>query len=224
MLCFSYNSTLVLDFFFFGLPGEKQKQKKQRFAQCANRLDVTSTQCQDLKICVSRGTTFEELLSSLFPERFIVPRQNSELTLAGLTNGECNVIAGGVVDVSVTSVKGADYDGPYETSENRYSKDPLALVTRQDDVQWSSFVWWVVSAIFFAEENDITQQTAMEQMPQVGLFGPLFYDMFRNAVAAVGSYGEIYAREAENDVPRGGLNLVNELLSGPQHYPLPGVI
>ena len=187
-------------------------------------MDVTSTQCQELKICVSRGTTFEERLTSLFPERFIVARPNSELTLAGLRNGECNVIGGGVVDVSLSSVQGADYDGPYETGENRYSKDPLALVTRQDDAEWSDFVWWIVSAIFYAEENDITQETAMDRMPKVNLFGPLFVNMFKNAVAAVGSYGEIYAREAERDVPRGGLNLVNTLLEGPQHCPLPGVV
>jgi hypothetical protein len=172
---------------------------------------------------VNQGTTFETRLKTLFPERFIVPRQSGELTVEGLLSGDCNVIAGGVVDVSLTSVRNTGFSGPYQTGSSRYSKDPLALVTREEDVQWSRFVYWIVSAIFHAEEQGITQATANE-MPTVNLFGPLFFNVFKDAIAAVGSYGEIYQRRAQADVPRGGLNLVNELLSGPQHYPLPGVV
>lgn len=192
-----------------------------RFAQCADRLDVTSISCQDVKICVNQGTTFETRLQTMFHERFVVPQQSGELTVEGLVAGECNVIAGGVVDVSLTSIRNTGYDGPYQTGSSRYSKDPLALVTREDDVQWSKFVFWIVSAIFYADEMGITQDTASE-LPTIGLFGPLFFRMFQDAVGAVGNYGEIYERQAEADVPRGGLNLVNRLLSGPQHYPLPG--
>jgi hypothetical protein len=184
---------------------------------------VTSISCRGLLVCVNQGTTFEDRLKTLFPERFIVPRQSGELTVEGLVSGECNVIAGGVVDVSLTSIRNTGYDGPYQTGSGRYSKDPLALVTRQHDEQWSAFVYWVVSSIFYAEEEGITAETANE-MPLVSLFGPLFFNMFRDAVRAVGNYGEIYERRAQADVPRGGLNLVNVKLSGPQHYPLPGTV
>jgi phosphatidylethanolamine-binding protein (PEBP) family uncharacterized protein len=78
----------------------------------------------------------------------------------GLFTGDCNVIAGGVVDVSLTSVRNTGYSGPYQTGSSRYSKDPLALVTRDEDVQWSRFVYWIVSAIFHAKEQGITQATA----------------------------------------------------------------
>ena len=61
-------------------------------------------------------------------------------------------------------------------------------------------------------------------LPEVGLFGPKFADMFRNAVAEVGSYADIYDRNAEAELSRGGLNTVNFLLRGPQHYPLPGIV
>jgi hypothetical protein len=133
------------------------------------------------------------------------------------------VIAGGVVDVSLTSIRTAGYDGPYQTGSSRYSKDPLALVTRQDDPQFSKFVYWIVASIFYAEESGIDQGNA-SLMPVVTLFGPLYFNMFINAVGAVGNYGEIYSRQAQSDVPRGGLNEINELLSGPQHYPLPGAV
>lgn len=193
------------------------------FAGCADRLDVTSISCRDLLVCVNQGTTFESRLQTLFPERFIVPRQSGELTVEALVSGQCNVIAGGVVDVSLTNIRSAGYQGPYQTGSNRYSKDPLALVTREDDPMWSNFVFWIVTAIFYAEEQGITQQDA-DSLPTVTLFGPLYFGMFRRAVEAVGNYGEIYARQAQADVPRGGLNELNELLSGPQHYPFPGVV
>jgi general L-amino acid transport system substrate-binding protein len=194
-----------------------------RYAQCADRLDVTSSSCKDLLICVNEGTTFESRLKTLFPARFIVPRQSGESAVEGLTTGDCNALAGGVVDVSLTLIRNAGFLGEYQTGSGRYSKDPLAVVTRQDDAQWSKFVFWIVTTIFGAEEKGISQATA-DQLPTVGLFGPLFFNAFQNAIGAVGNYAEIYERNAEADVPRGGLNTVNVLLSGPQHYPLPGVI
>jgi hypothetical protein len=172
---------------------------------------------------VNAGTTFESVVKTLFPERFIVLRQSSELTVGGLVTGECNVIAGGVTDVSLTNIRSAGYTGSYRTGSSRYSKDPLAVVTRQDDPLWSKFVYWIVASIFYAEEAGISQGNA-SRMPVVSLFGSLYSNMLINAVGAVGNYGEIYSRTAENDVPRGGLNEINELLSGPQHYPLPGVV
>ena len=194
-----------------------------RYAQCADRLDVTSFSCRDLRICVNQGTTFESRLGNLFPKRFIVPRQSGELLFEGLATGDCNALAGGVVDVSLTSIRNAGFLGDYQTGSGRYSKDPLAIVTRQDDEQWSKFVFWIVTTIFGAEEEGITQATA-DQLPTVRLFGPLFFNVFKNAVGAVGNYAEIYDRNVDVDVPRGGLNKVNVFLSGPQHYPLPGVV
>lgn len=193
------------------------------FAGCADRLDVTSVSCRDILICVNQGTTFESRVKTLFPERFVVPQPSGQSTVEGLVNGDCNVIAGGVVDVSLTNVRNAGYDGLFQTGNNRFSKDPLALVTRQDDSDWSYFVYWVVAATFHAEEEGITQATASE-MPRVTLFGLEYADMFRDSIGAVGNYGEIYERQAQVDVPRGGLNKLNELLIGSQHYPLPGAL
>jgi general L-amino acid transport system substrate-binding protein len=193
------------------------------FAGCADSLDVISTSCRDLLICVIEGTTFESRLKILFPDRFVIPQESVELSVNALVTGDCNVIAGGVVDVSLTNIRLAGYEGSYQTGSIRYSKDPLALVTRQDDVEWSNFVFWIVSSIFYAEEAGITS-AAPNDMPLTSLFGPLYVDMFRLAVGAVGNYGEIYKRQAEQDVPRGGLNELYGISSGPLHYPLPGVI
>jgi len=193
------------------------------FAQCADRLDVTSTSCRDLRICVEAGTTFEVIMKELFPDQFVVPVESVPATVQGLASGICNTVAGGVGDVAISVIRAIGYQGEYNVGANRYSKDPLALVTRQDDPQWTSFVNGVVDATFFAEEQGITKETS-GKMPEVNLFSEVFSEMFRNVISAVGSYGEIYERSIEDEIQRSGLNLLNTQLGGPQHYPLPGVV
>jgi ABC-type amino acid transport substrate-binding protein len=195
-----------------------------RFTQCADKVDVLSTQCQGLQICVTRNTTYEaRLVNKLFPERYCVPQDTNELAMQGLVNGLCNVLAGSLVDVSRSSVLGAGFPGSFGSGAKRYTKDPFVLVTREDDTQFSTFVFWVVTIIFYAEEQGITMATASD-LPTTALFGSVFSTMFQDAVAAVGNYAEIYARNLEKDVPRSGSNLLNTFLQGPQHYPYPGAL
>lgn len=114
------------------------------------------------------------------------------------------------------------YTGEYQVGRGKFSKDPLSLVTRQNDAQWTAFVNWVVEATIYAEEKGITQSES-SQMPVQFLLGPNYSRVLRDAIQAVGNHAEIYERNMESLVQRGGLNLLNENLSGPQHYPYPGV-
>ena len=193
------------------------------FGACADSLDTTSQDCKGLKICVNNATTFLVRMQELFPAGSIVPRDRGSLVLQGLRDGACNAVAGGIIDVSRTSVATVgEYVGPYEIGTTLFTKDPLALVTRQNDPQWSSFVYWVVSAIFFAEEHGISQLRSIE-MPLVNLFGNDYSRMFRNAVGAVGNFGEMYNRNVASEVPRSRLNKLNTNPYGPQHYAYPGI-
>jgi len=76
----------------------------------------------------------------------------------------------------------------------------------------------VVSSTFYAEENGITKST-QNQMPIVESFGSGFTRMFRDAILAVGNYGEMYDRSVEKVIPREGRNMLN--FNSPQHFPLP---
>jgi len=67
----------------------------------------------------------------------------------------------------------------------------LCLATTEDNHSWSAFVFWIVQATFFAEESQITRLTA-NQMPTIHLYGPRFTRIFRDAISAVGSYGELH--------------------------------
>ena len=103
-------------------------------------------------------------------------------------------------------------------------EDNLCLAVHQDDKDWSSFVYWIVAGTFFAEEQNITQQLS-NSMPEVFLYGPHFNRMYRDSILAVGSYGEIYERNLEDKIPRGGRNQLNVSPNlGPQHYPQPGFL
>lgn len=190
-----------------------------RHVTCADILDTTSEECLDLKICILSGTTTLTLFRARFAGRFIVPQQTLEEVVAGLTTGACNVIAGGTTEVSETGVRNNGYTGPYEEGQNQFSKEPLAIVTRQDDPQFTAFVNWIVSATFYADEKGITQATAGE-MPFTNLFGPVYGRMLIDAIQAVGNFGEIYERNLQAIVPRKGQNSANVNPFGPQHFPL----
>ena len=100
--------------------------------------------------------------------------------------------------------------------------DNLCLVTRQNDPQFSSFVYWIVGAIFYAEEEGISQANA-NNMPDVNLFGSDFRKMFRDAVFFTGRYDEIYERNLGGIFPERGRNAINSVYDpGPQIYVPPG--
>lgn len=194
----------------------------RRFLNCAVDQDV-SGECEDLRICVGQDTTFHHIVRLLFPSRLIVSQSTSENIVQGLVDDDCNVIASGIAVVASEGVRAAGFDGDYEVAPQLYSKDPLALVTRQDDPQWSAFVASMVSATFYAEEMGIFQNDT-SRMPETNLFGGLLSRMFRNGIDAVGNYGEIYERNLGSTIPRQNLNLLNKSPFGPQHYPYPGIV
>lgn len=97
------------------------------------------------------------------------------------------------------------------------------MVTRQDDQQWSDFVQIVVMSIFYAEEHHIDQPHA-NSMPNVNRFGAGFKRIMKDAVFAVGNYGEVYERLVEPYLPRaGGPNTLNAE-ADPQLCSFPGLI
>lgn len=180
-------------------------------------MDFSSTACLNLKLCVAEGGGFEARLTSLGLDRArAVPRQSLG---ASLTSGVCNAVAGSFFDVIPAAI--GNYSGLYQVFVNRFTEQPLVLVTRQDDPLWSQLVYWINAGLFYAEEEGITQSTA-DAMPLVETFGSSLRDMFRQSVNAVGNYGEVYARHVQVEAPRGGPHEVNDL-NGPQLYPSPGL-
>ena len=189
----------------------------------------------------------------------------------GLNDGTCNAIAGEGTGVLLSTAIANGYTGGdammdsmemaggmmpeemnkaasmWEIGTTTYSKEPLAMVTREDDPAFSDFVNWVLQALMSAEEQGITDadfagaefhgheedheedhdedeheehEEAETPMKEYSGFGEEHHEMFKAAVASVGNYGQIYARHMQNMLPRGGLNMLNTD-NDPQQYPLP---
>jgi general L-amino acid transport system substrate-binding protein len=130
-------------------------------------------------------------------------------------NSDVDVIAGACQKFELGNL--SSFSQPYFYTHGNSSEAALSLMTPSDDVQWSAFVYWVVSATFHAEEETISRFNS-NQMPEVNLFGPSFMRMFRDVILSVGNYGEIYFRNVESIEPRSGRNLLNGNPFGPQHH------
>lgn len=98
----------------------------------------------------------------------------------------------------------------YYTSldDGQFGKD-ISLVTRADDVLFSSFVNAVVTATINAEEDGVTQSNS-EKMPLIGLFGGELRWMLRDVIRYKGNYEEIYyeTHNITNDEERGYNRLI----------------
>ena len=145
-----------------------------------------------------------------------------------LADGEVDVFAGGTWNLAndinePTTGLGFSFSQPYFYGFSD-DEDNLCLVTREDDPQWATFVYWVRAASTYAEVMGISQVAANE-MPEVLLYGTGFRRMFRDAIVQCGNYAEAYERNLESIIPRAGRNLLNaHPHDGPQFYPMPGIL
>lgn len=189
------------------------------FVTCAE-LARTIDECQDLKICVARDTTTSAEVLGTFAAEFVVDTANVIEAIRSLQTGLCNVVAGDRSTLTVSLASSAQYN----FSTLPLSREPLALVTRQDDPHFAAFVWWMVAATFYAEEEGINKTTA-QQMPQMLLFGAgNFLLSLIRMIEAVGNYGEIYSRNLEAlSLFRDGGNRLNVSPFGPRIYVPPGL-
>lgn len=138
--------------------------------------------------------------------------ETSPEQFAGLSNKSVDVIAGGTI--SMASDIGYSCGHPYFFGEDGTRR---ALVTRQDDPQFSDFVRWVSQASMLADSEGITHNNA-SQMPIIELFGNDYQQMLRYVILATGNYQEKYARTLEAHIPLPGWNKLNSG-NDPQHMP-----
>lgn len=191
------------------------------YVDCAQNLDYNSTSCKGLKICVGNATNYVTVIQKLFPASVVVIKASNAAAVQGLATGDCNVAGGDFSILSPTNVRGVGgYNGSYVMGTKKLSKEPFGLVSRQDDAQWSSFVYWVTSGLFYADEQNITQTTA-SRMPTTNLFGTGLSTFLRDSVGAVGSFAQVYDRNVQAEYHRSGLNLLNT--GGPEVFGFSGL-
>ena len=160
-------------------------------------------ECQDLQVCIFKGNLEHGAILADLPERKITSTFEDPQTLtAAFVNGECNLFfltrAGFADDVAREYFSGLGYQGDYTSSETIYGVTAFSLVTTTtgndaEDAHWTDFVNSVIQSLLAAEQHNVTHST-WDQFPQTQVFGPDYQDMFRNAIQAVGNYGEIFQR------------------------------
>ncbi|MCC7007707.1 MAG: transporter substrate-binding domain-containing protein [Acidobacteria bacterium] len=178
----------------------------------ATRLGVRDRQgLLPLTICVAGGTVFEiqanEYLGTFRKVIVESPHAYAEIAEA-LAAGRCQAYTGDVSDLAaIRRLLPARND--FTILPDVISKEPLAPLVRDDDMQWFTIVRWTVFALISAEELGISSANvdrlraeagALEvrrllgSVPGNGAALGLSEDWAANAIEAVGNYGEIYER------------------------------
>ena len=191
-----------------------------RYASCADNLTFSNS-CVNTKICVRHGTSWLNSMRNhlQIPESNVVVSKSISDGLAKFAAGECNVMAGEQPYITQSTLEQGGFDfsnEEYFLGSKKFTKEPLSIMSRSDDSQFSDFLRWIVWGFFHAEENDIGKENSWE-MPERALFGPGMARMWQNAVKESGNYGTMYQANLESLLRRRGQNLLNDK-GGPQLY------
>lgn len=179
-------------------------------------------------VCIQTGTTTELNLADFFRSNGIsyepVPIETNAEAQQQYLAGACDVYT---TDASGLAATRATFENPDEHMllPEIISKEPLGPLVRQGDDQWADTVRWTLNALIAAEELGVTSANVSESAASAGnnpeinrLLGTegnlgemlgLSADWAKNAIAAGGNYGEIFARNIGEATPIGlarGLN------------------
>jgi general L-amino acid transport system substrate-binding protein len=203
---FSRDSELALDFVAVNYyDGQGFMVKKDLGVSSAKELDGAT-------VCIQTGTTTELNLADFFKQNNI---SYQPVTVADDSEAQRQYLAG-ACDAYTTDASGlAASRATMPDAENHIilpeiiSKEPLGPVVRHGDNQWGDIVRWSYYALLIAEEKGITSanveevatSTTDEEVKRLlGVSGDMGAkmgvdnDAFKRAIAAVGNYGEIFAR------------------------------
>ena len=184
----------------------------------------TTSDMGDAIICVQTGTTTEQNIADHFTEIGLVydPKGGlSQDVVDAFFSGRCDVLTADVSDIASRIAVRDDAD-EYEILPQIISKGPLAPSVRDYDSEWKDVVNWVVHGLIAAEELGITQENVARMAttpPNAGIarllgvpygggevatlgFDSVGAQFIQRAIAAVGNYGEIYARTIGDKIPR----------------------
>ncbi|OYW57963.1 MAG: amino acid ABC transporter substrate-binding protein [Rhodobacterales bacterium 32-66-7] len=202
----SRDTELALDFVAVNYyDGQGFMVKKDLGVSSAKELDGAT-------ICIQTGTTTELNLADFFKQNNI---SYQPVNVADDNEAQAQYVAG-ACDAYTTDASGlAASRATLPDAENHVilpeiiSKEPLGPVVRHGDSNWGDIVRWTYYALLIAEEKGITSAnveevastSADEEVKRLlGVSGDMGVKIgldnaaFKNAIAAVGNYGEIFAR------------------------------
>jgi general L-amino acid transport system substrate-binding protein len=203
---FSRDTDLKLDFPVINYyDGQGFMVKKDLGVSSAKELDGAT-------VCIQTGTTTELNLADFFKQNNITYQpvtvgDDSEAQRQYLA-GSCDAYTTDASGLAASRATMPDADNHIILPEI-ISKEPLGPVVRHGDNQWGDVVRWTYYALLIAEEKGITKDNVEEVMASstdeevkrlLGVSGDMGAKFgldnaaFKNAIAAVGNYGEVFSR------------------------------
>jgi general L-amino acid transport system substrate-binding protein len=180
----------------------------QSFATGEDRGLVSAQQLAGSRVCVQSGTTTEANMAYYFSSHKIAVETQTfpsrEALLKAYLDGSCDAYS---ADRSSLFSDRAGFEEPLKHAilPEVISKEPLGPAVLQGDQEWVEIVRWTLAGLINAEEVGLDKssaagQAALEGDKQrlvVGASGSaeklrLNKMWLRNAVAAVGNYGELF--------------------------------
>ncbi|WP_417229630.1 amino acid ABC transporter substrate-binding protein [Brevundimonas sp.] len=177
----------------------------------------SAVELKGARICVQAGSTSELNAADYFRSRGIdyraVVLPSEEAARQAYAREDCDALT---ADISALAATRTTLSNPEQHAilPDVISKEALGPVVRRGDEQWTAIVRWTLNAVILAEELGVTRATVTAQArdstdPRVrrllgveGEFGPMLglSDAWaRNAIGAVGNYGEIFNRNLGDD-------------------------
>ncbi|WP_295207465.1 amino acid ABC transporter substrate-binding protein [uncultured Brevundimonas sp.] len=172
----------------------------------------SATELTGARVCVQSGSTSQANAADYFRSRGIEYRpvvfETEEAARDAYGREDCDAFS---ADISALAAARTVLTNPNEhvILSDVASKEPLGPVVKAGDERWASTVRWTLNALMLAEELGVTKANAEDQFktatdPRVrrllgveGEFGPMLGlsdDWAKDAVEAVGNYGEIFER------------------------------
>ncbi|SDZ52981.1 L-glutamine-binding protein /L-glutamate-binding protein /L-aspartate-binding protein /L-asparagine-binding protein [Jannaschia faecimaris] len=162
-------------------------------------------------VCIQTGTTTELNLADYFRVNNMsyepVPIETGAEAVQQYTAGACDVYT---TDRSALAAQRAGFADPSSSVilPEVVSKEPLGPLVRHGDSEWFDIVKWTLNAMIAAEEYGVTQANVEElaaapgDNPEInrllgtegelGAMMGLDSSWAKNAIAAVGNYGEVF--------------------------------
>ncbi|CAB9514356.1 extracellular solute-binding protein [Seminavis robusta] len=155
----------------------------------------TSGGCEELRVCVMKSTSHLRVLKSMLPVRRMHLVLNEAEMFEAFMGGLCNVMAHEGHILAETVVRQAGYTGDYVIGDTLFTKEPLALVMRNDDAEFSDFVNAILMSLMVAELHSTTVfPTTISNVYPLEDGALNYQDAFRAAVGVGGNYGELFDR------------------------------
>ena len=171
----------------------------------------SATELDGATVCIQTGTTTELNLADFFRVNGMsyepVPIETGAEAVQQYLAGACDVYT---TDRSALAAQRAGFEDPDASVilPEVVSKEPLGPLVRHGDSEWGDIVRWTLNAMISAEELGVTKDNVEEMASAAGdnpeinrLLGTegelgamigLDASWAKNAIAAVGNYGEVF--------------------------------